>query len=87
MQKKKGLKMCRVKANIIGGVTNSERVAYIKTVNGQKVEVILEASQANHHSVVVAEIGRKDNNVLIELPRETSSGDWRIWVNKTQLMK
>jgi len=79
--------MSRVKAKIIRGATNSERVAYIKTISGQKAEIILDASQANHNSVIAAEIGRKDNNVLIELPRETSSGNWRIWVNKTQLIK
>lgn len=84
---RKGLKMCRIKAKIVRGATNSERVAYIKTVSGQEAEVILDVSQANHKSVVAAEIGRKDNDVLIELPRETSSGDWRIWVSDNQLLK
>lgn len=85
--KRKGVSMRRVKARLEKGATNSERVAYIKTASGQSVEVILDVSQANHRSVVAAEIGRKDNDVLIELPRETSSGNWRVWVNKNQIMK
>jgi len=79
--------MCRIKAKIEPGATNSERVAYIKTTSGQKAEVILDVSQANHQSVVAAVIGRKDNDILIELPRETSSGDWRIWVSENQLIR
>lgn len=78
--------MCRVKAKIIPGANTSERVAYITTASGTKAEIILDTSQANHNSIVAAEISRKDNNVLIELPRETSSGDWRVWVNKKQLV-
>lgn len=80
--------MCRVKAKIQNGAIKSERVAYIKTVSGQNAEVILDVSQANHDSVVAAEIGRRNNNndVLIELPRETSSGYWRVWINKSQLV-
>ena len=85
--KRKGAPMRRVKARLEKGATSSERVAYIKTASGQSIEVILDVSQANHRSVVAAEIGRKDNDVLIELPRETSSGDWRVWVNKNQIMK
>jgi hypothetical protein len=83
---KKGVNMCRVKARIVPGANSSERVAYIKTASGGKAEVILDVSQANHHSVVAAEIGRKDDRVLIELPRETSSGEWRVWVSKKQLV-
>ena len=78
--------MCRVKAKISKGATNSERVAYVKTVSGRDVEVILDVSQANHKSVVAAEIGRKNNNVLIEFPRETSSGNWRVWVSADQII-
>ena len=79
--------MCRVKAKIIPGANTSERVAYIKTASGQKAEVILDASQANHRSVVAAQVSIKDDKILVELPRETSSGDWRIWVNKSQIVK
>jgi hypothetical protein len=80
--------MCRVKAKKIEpGDINTERVAYIENSAGKEVEIILDSTQANHRSVVASEIGRQGDKVLIELPRETSSGDWRIWVNRSQLIK
>lgn len=77
----------RVKATIHKGATNSERVAYVKTASGRKAEIVLDVSQANHQSVVAAEIGRKGNKVLIEFPRETSSGNWRVWVSENEILK
>ena len=34
----------------------------------------------------ILEVARDNNNVLIELPQETSSGYWRVWVNKNQIL-
>lgn len=84
---KKGVVMCRVKAKVERGATNSERVAYIKTTGGPRAEVVLDVSQVGGNHIVVAEVVRREDCVLIELPRETSSGDWRVWVNKNQIMK
>jgi hypothetical protein len=79
--------MCRVKAKIEKGAIPSERIAYITTANGHSAEVILDASQAHHKSVVASQIGTRENTVLIELPRETTTGSWRVWVNKSQVLK
>lgn len=78
--------MCRVKAKVIRGANQSERIAYIKTAEGIRAEVLLSAAQTGSNHVVVAEIARDNNNVLIELPQETSSGNWRVWVKKSQLL-
>ena len=78
--------MNRVKARILRGSTRSERIAYIKTAEGIQAEVILSAAQTGSNHVVAAEIARDNNNVLIELPQETSSGYWRVWVKKNQLL-
>ena len=78
--------MCRVKARVKQGAIKSERVAYIKTARGISAEVILSAAQTGHNHIQAAEIARDKNDVLIELPQETSSGHWRVWVNKNQIL-
>ncbi len=78
--------MNRVKARIERGPIRSERIAYITTAGGVRAEVLLSATQTGSNHVFAAEVARDNNNVLIELPQETSSGDWRVWVNKNQIL-
>ncbi len=79
--------MNRVKAKILRGSTKSERVAYITTAEGVCAEVLLSAAQTGSDHIFAPEVARDNNNVLIELPQETSSGDWRVWVNKNQILR
>lgn len=83
----KGTGMCRVKAKVVRGAAPSERVAYIKTTEGYQAEVLLDSKQAGADHVVASEIGRRQGEVLIELPQESSSGEWRVWVRDSQIMK
>ena len=78
--------MCRVKARIVRGSIGSERIAYIRTARGVSAEVVLSAAQTGHNHIQAAEIARDKNDVLIELPQETSSGHWRVWVNRDQIL-
>jgi len=78
--------MNRVKARIERGSTKSERIAYITTAEGVRAEVLLSAAQTGSNHILAAEVARDNNNVLIELPQETSSGYWRVWVKKNQLI-
>jgi hypothetical protein len=78
--------MSRIKAKVIKGANQSERIAYIKTAEGVCAEVLLSAAQTGSDHIVAAEIARDNNNVLIELPQETSSGYWRVWVKENQLL-
>lgn len=78
--------MSRVKARIVRGANGSERIAYITTAEGVRAEVLLSATQTGSDHILAAEVARDKNNVLIELPQETSSGYWRVWVNKNQIL-
>ncbi len=78
--------MFRVKARIKSGAIKSERIAYIKTACGTSTEVILCTTQTGHNNIQAAEIARDKDDVLIELPQEASSGQWRIWVNRNQII-
>ena len=78
--------MNKVKAKVLRGSIKSERIAHIKTAEGIQTEVLLSAAQTGSDHILAAEIARDNGNVLIELPQETSSGYWRVWVNKSQIL-
>ena len=80
--------MCRIKAKFRAGPIKEERIASIDTASGEVAEVILGASQAVKGGVEAVEICRDEKGrVLVELPRETSSGAWRVWVEPSQLLR
>ncbi len=64
------------------GSIPSEAVVTIETMRGPE-EVIVHSTQATTDSVEAGFIGEKDNQVLVELPRETLSGRWRVWIPKS----
>ncbi len=66
------------------GPIPSEALVAIRTVEGVE-EVVVHASQATADSVEAGFIGAEGDRVLIELPRETVSGRWRVWVDKKAL--
>jgi hypothetical protein len=70
--------------NSMSGSIPSEEVVEIPTVGGSE-EVVVHKSQVTAGSVEVGFIGTKeaDGSVLIELPRESVSGRWRVWVPKS----
>lgn len=78
--------MCRIRAKITRGSMASERVAYFTSAEGETIEVILSPSQVGKDHIVASELARDSGCVLIELPQETSSGDWRVWVKRDQLL-
>jgi hypothetical protein len=68
------------------GLHPNERVVTIRTADG-----ILEELAVDHHSVVGETlrvgypIAEEPGRLLIELPRETLRGSWRVWVPKPAL--
>jgi len=85
----KGLKyMCKINCEeIVEGLIPSEKIARIRSVDGRVEEVAVSETQISGKTIVASMIGRDENKVLVELPRETSSGRWRVWVLETQLGK
>lgn len=67
------------------GLMPKEKIAKIETADG-KSEVVSVSSRNIHGNKLVASlIGRSGENVLIELPRESASGRWRIWVKASAI--
>jgi hypothetical protein len=67
------------------GPIPSETLVRIPTASGVDEEIIVHSSQASADSVEAGYIGTEGDRVLIELPRETVSGRWRVWVPKAAL--
>ena len=68
------------------GLIPSEKIVRIVTADGGQEEVAVSASQVRDNGLEAQVIGREHERVLIELPRESSSGRWRVWVRKDQVL-
>jgi hypothetical protein len=69
-------------AKQVAGPIPSEKVVTIWTTSSTE-EVIVHASQLDPKGIEVGLIAQRGNELLIELPRETFSGRWRVWVPKS----
>jgi hypothetical protein len=67
-------------SNISDGLMPAEKIAHIETVDGDIEEVSVSVKDIKDDKLVASEIGRRGEMVLLELPRESASGRWRIWV-------
>jgi hypothetical protein len=79
--------MCRVKCVVEPGLIETERVVRIPTVEGHQEEVTVSRSQVEDGAVQAALIGEQDGRALVELPRESASGRWRLWVPSSQVVR
>ena len=77
--------MCKLKCRVTAGLIPSESVVYIQTMGGDAEEVTLATSLVADDTVIVALIHKESDHSLVELPRESTTGKWRIWVPNTIL--
>jgi hypothetical protein len=81
--------MYRVKVRTVGvGQHPSEAVVSVTTADGKNEELIVDKrSLEGGESLRVGYPLKQDHDqFLIELPRETMRGSWRIWVKKDDLV-
>lgn len=78
--------MNRIKCeNVTEGPIPSEKVATLVTADGTEEEVVVSRDQTQGDYLFVSPIHSEKDRVLVELPRESSSGRWRLWVNKERV--
>jgi hypothetical protein len=78
--------MMRLKVETTGkGLHTSEVVVRVKTSSGVERLVVSERAIDNNEISIGWPIRTKDDLYLIELPNETQSGAWRVWVNRDQV--
>ena len=70
---------------LLDGPGPSEEIVSVKTADGILEEVVVYTGLVKDGYLQVGpEVGRKEDKVLVELPRETASGRWRIWVRESE---
>jgi hypothetical protein len=79
--------MMRLRVEEIGrGLHPSEVVVAVKTAGGARERLVVSRRSIEQGAILVGRgFGEKGGAVLIELPRETQTGAWRVWVPKDQL--
>jgi hypothetical protein len=74
---------CDILAN---GPGPSEKVVEITTSDGTEEVVLHSSSLDSEGRIEVGVLGRHEGRALIELPRESVTGRWRVWVPITALI-
>lgn len=62
------------------GLHPSEVVVTLRTADGKTEEVAVDRGLVELKKLQAYPIGSEKDRVLVELPRETMSGAWRIWM-------
>lgn len=60
----------------------SEEVVEVDTTTGCERLVVAKDSIEDNSIYVGEPVGKKEDEWLVELPRETMGGAWRVWVKK-----
>jgi hypothetical protein len=76
-----------VKCEMIAeGPGPSEATVGILTVEGYREEVVLAKRMLHHGTMNIGSpLLHEKGRYLIELPRETASGRWRIWIPESEV--
>lgn len=67
------------------GLHPSELVVTIRTADGKTEEVAVGRQSVVGRSLKAFAVRFEHERVLVELPRETLSGSWRVWMPKTSV--
>jgi hypothetical protein len=70
---------------LMQGPGPSEATVGISTADGMD-EVVVDASLVHNDELEVSRVlERTKDRALVELPRESASGRWRVWVPRSEL--
>lgn len=76
----------RVRCRIKNGFIPAEKTIYIQGADGNWEEVTVSPKNLSGNALEASEVGRDKGRVLVELPRESASGRWRLWVKQSSTM-
>jgi hypothetical protein len=76
-----------IRCNVLtAGPGPSEQVVGIDTVEGKEEVVLHSSALVSQDRFEVGVIGYENDRALVELPRESASGRWRVWVPASALV-
>ena len=69
---------------LMDGPGPGEALVTFSTMSGKAEQVVIDQSAIENNMILVGyPLREKEEQSLIELPRETMSGRWRVWVPNT----
>src|ERR1700686_561286 len=74
--------MVKLRGNVEDGLIPAEKIVRVKDADGATEEITVSTSSISDNRLIASVIGTQGDRMLIELPRESASGRWRMWVNK-----
>jgi hypothetical protein len=84
----RGEAMMRLKVEEVGkSLHPNEVVVAVRTTDGPERLVVSRRSLVEGSVEVGWPLGSEGDLFLVELPRETQTGAWRVWVPKEQLIE
>ncbi len=80
--------MLRIKVRRLRqGQHPSEVVVELETLDSGKEELIVDGRSLSDDSIEIGyPVGGKKGQLLVELPSETLSGRWRVWVSEKAVL-
>ena len=75
----------KIHCTVRKGFIPSEKTVYIQRADGVLEEVTVSTHDLRDGRLEVSEIGRASRKILVELPRESASGRWRVWVKQSSI--
>jgi hypothetical protein len=80
--------MARIRVDVVReGQHPSERLIAVKTASGIEHLIVDHRSIDNGTIDVGYPVGSDDARYLVELPRETMNGQWRVWMNRNDVLE
>lgn len=73
--------------DICAGFGPGEIRATVDTVDGHEHVTLGKGSIFGGHISIGWPVGRRDGSLLVELPRETDRGAWRVWVPEAAVVR
>ncbi len=75
----------KINCDVSEGLMPNEKIARFENADGRSEEVAVSSRNIQDNKLMAFEIGRSEGKVLVELPRESASGRWRIWVKESSI--
>jgi len=75
----------KIDCTVSDGLMPNEKIAKIETADGKSEVVAVSRKNIDGNKLMAFEVGRQEGKVLIELPRESASGRWRLWVKESAI--
>lgn len=75
---------CQIKCEIAAQFTPFEYVVKFKTIDGME-EIAVSQTVADQNFLDAFYLHRENDNILVELPSESMSGKWRVWISMDEI--